>query len=210
MRLLAVALASAAWAGDAPAIAVPPPVATSTGAPAVVSKPAYAPAGAPDAAYPSPLVTAARAYRGRPYAWAGRGAELDCMGLVFLAWTDTTGQPWAQLSVNPTELVAARALGAPVPGLDGVLTEHIDWSLLRSGDVVFFIGRVPNPLEPAIVTLGGEPYWVRHMAVYEGDLLRRFIAGEHTVGAVAEVPMPAYLDTWRVWYQGIYVVRPGT
>lgn len=132
------------------------------------------------------------------------------MGLVFRAWTDVTGQPWRELSVNPTELVAARALGAPVPGLDGVLTERIDWSLLRSGDIVFFLSRVPNPVEPALATLDGEPHWVRHMAIYEGDLLRRFIAGEHTVGRVAELRMPDYLTTWAVWYQGIFVVRPGT
>ncbi|MES2644648.1 MAG: hypothetical protein V4850_34490 [Myxococcota bacterium] len=160
--------------------------------------------------YPAPLITAARKYRGRPYKWAGRAESLDCMGLVFLAWTDVTGQDWESLSVNPTELVAARSLGAPVPGLDGVLTEQIDWSLFRSGDVVFFLSRIPNPAEPALVTLDGEPHWVRHMALYEGDLLRRFIAGEHTKGKVSELPLPGYLDVWRVMYQGIFVVRPGT
>ncbi len=201
----------AAFAADpaAAADAVSTLTATPPSAPAATA-PRYAPAGAPDAAYPAPLITAARQYLGRPYRWAGRAESLDCMGLVFLAWTDVTGQRWKELSVNPTELVASRALGAPVAGLDGVLTEHIDWSLLRSGDVVFFLSRVPNPAEPALATLDGEPHWVRHMALYEGDLLRRFIAGEHTTGEVSELRLPVYLEAWRVWYQGIFVVRPGT
>lgn len=184
-------LAALALASDTP-VAAPSPTSAFTGV------------------YPAPLVTAARAYRGRKYKWAGRADTLDCMGLVFRAWTDVTGQRWEALSENPTELVAARSFGAPVPGLDGVLTEQIDWSLLRSGDVIFFLSRIPNPVEPSLVTLDGQPHWVRHMALYEGDLLRRFIAGEHTRGQVAELPLPGYLDVWRVMYQGIFVVRPGT
>jgi hypothetical protein len=202
--LLSAAL-GAASAADLPLAPAPPPIP----GPGVVIAPMYAPPGAPAAAYPAPLLEAARRYKGRPYAWAGRGDALDCMGLVFVAWTDVTGQPWEQLSENPTELVAARSFGAPVPGLDGVLAEDIDWSRLRSGDVIFFIGQWPNPLEPPIVTLGGEPYWVRHMGIYSGDLLRRFINGDPGMAEVAELSLPNYLAIYRI-YQGIYVVRPGT
>jgi cell wall-associated NlpC family hydrolase len=201
--LLVSALASAA---DLPP--QPPPIGVA--APAIALAPAWVPPGAPDAKYPAPLVTAARRHLGWPYRWAGRADTLDCMGLVFVAWTDVTGQPWEQLSDNPTELVAAHALGAPVPGLDGVLTDDIDWSLLHSGDVVFFIGLLPNPVEPSIATIGGDAYWVRHMGIYSGDLLRRFLNGDPGLGRVAELSLPDYLAVWHVWYQGIYVVRPGT
>lgn len=156
----------------------------------------------------APSVVAARRYLGRLYAFGGRGAELDCMGLVFRAWSDATGRSWRALSVNPTELVAKRQMGEPVPGLDGVLTAQVPWETLRSGDVLFFLAPAPNPNEPSLVTLGGAPQWVWHMGLYAGGPERSFVVGDHFAGAVVETPLPSYLAEHAHTYVGIYVVRP--
>ncbi len=153
-------------------------------------------------------VVAARRYLGRPYGWAGRGAELDCMGLVFRAWSDATGQSWRTLSVNPTTLVAKRQLGAPVPGLDGVANADIPWERLRSGDVIFFLGEQENVREPALLNLNGAPLWVWHMGLYAGGPARTFVVGDHYEGQVAELSLPAYLAAHGDVYVGIYVTRP--
>ena len=156
----------------------------------------------------APSVVAARAYLGRPYGWAGRGQELDCMGLVFRAWSDATGKPWRSLSVKPTTIVTKRQLGAPVPGLDGVLTSAIPWELLRSGDVIFFLGTGENPNEPSLVTLADTPLWVWHMGLYAGGPERTFVVGDHYEGRVSELSLPEYLQAHSDAYVGIFVVRP--
>lgn len=158
----------------------------------------------PDAA----SVEAARRYQGRPYGWGGRGEELDCMGLVFRAWADATGGDWRKLSVNPTEIVAKRQLGPPVPGLDGVRSADIDWSLLRSGDVIFFLGPSVNRNEPSLVSLDEVPHWVWHMGLYAGGPERRFVVGDHFAGQVVELRLDVYLERHADVYKGIFVVRP--
>jgi len=158
---------------------------------------------------PPPVVTAARRYLGRPYQFGARGRELDCMGLVFLAWADANDADWRKLSVNPSEIVAKRQLGAPVPGLDGVPTPRIDWKLLRPGDVIFLLGPPPNPAEPSLVTIDGVPEWVWHMGLYSGGDDHRFVVGDHFHGEVVEVALPAYLHSYAAWYDAIFVTRPG-
>lgn len=156
----------------------------------------------------APSVVAARAYLGRPYSWGARGQALDCMGLVFRAWSDATGQSWRSLSVNPTELVSRRQLGAPVEGLDGVKSEDIAWDRLRSGDVIFFLGDQVNPNEPALTRLDDAPHWVWHMGLYAGGPERQFVVGDHYAGHVVETSLPAYLAEHADVYRGVYVVRP--
>jgi cell wall-associated NlpC family hydrolase len=149
---------------------------------------------------PSPLVDAARAYLGRPYRFGGRGERLDCMGLVFLAWSDVTGSPWRRLSVMPTELVARGQLGAPVPGADGV--REVELSRLQPGDVLYFLAAVENPAEPPLVALDGVPVWVWHMGLYSGR--GAFIASDPVRGRVVEAPL-----TLR-GYAALFATRPGT
>lgn len=162
--------------------------------------------GAPEV--PAPIIVAARRYQGRLYTFGGRGRTLDCMGLVFLAWADTTGRDWRSLSVNPTQLVARRQLGRPVAGLDGVTSARIPWALLRSGDVLFFLGPAENPNEPALVSLDGVPHWVWHMGLWVGGSDQAFIVGDHYAGRVVEQPLAPYLAEHADVYAGIYVVRP--
>ncbi|MBM4367980.1 MAG: C40 family peptidase [Deltaproteobacteria bacterium] len=159
---------------------------------------------APLAGHPE-LVEAARRYLGRPYRFGGRGEQLDCMGLVFLAWSSADRGPWRKLSVNPTTLVAKGQLGQPAPGLDGVLAGDIDLALLAPGDVLLLLGWTENPSEPALTTLGGLPAWTWHMGLYSGG--GRFIVGDHYAGKVVEEPLLAHLGR-HLEYAGLYAVRP--
>ena len=151
------------------------------------------------------LVDAARNYMGRPYNFGGRGATLDCMGLVFLAWSDAGRGPWRPLSVNPTTLVSKRQLGDPVPGASPVLSTQLQTSSLAPGDVLFFLSGAQNPAEPALVTLDDEALWVWHMGMYAGEA--RFVVGDHFAGQVVEEPLPAYLAEHDN-YVAVYAVRP--
>lgn len=173
------------------------------------STPSAAPTPAPVQVEPSPLVDAARAYLGRPYSFGGRGEQLDCLGLIFRAWADVTGQSWRSLSVMPTTLVGREQLGAPVPGLAGVRTADIDWSVLRPGDFVLLLDPMENPAEPALVEVDGEPMWVWHTGLYAGGPKRTFIVGDHYAGQVVETPLPEYLREHAIAYSGLFVVRPG-
>lgn len=154
------------------------------------------------------LVTSARSYLDRPYAWGGRGTSLDCLGLVFRAWQDVTGTSWKRISVYPTKMVEKQQLGAPVPGLDGVLTADIPWPSLEPGDVILFLGAAENPAEPALATVSGTPLWVWHTAIYSGGPQRRFVVADHFAGEVVETELPRYLAEEGSGYAGIFVVRP--
>lgn len=154
------------------------------------------------------LVTAARNYLDRPYSWGGRGASLDCLGLIFKAWQDVTGTSWKRISVYPTTMVEKQQLGAPVPALDGVLTADIPWDRLEPGDFILFLGAAENHAEPALVTVKGTPLWVWHTALYSGGPDRRFVVGDHFAGEVVETELPRYLKEEGSGYAGIFVVRP--
>lgn len=154
------------------------------------------------------LVEAARRYLGRPYSFGGRGSYIDCMGLVFRAWTDAGRGDYRGLSVNPTELVSKRQLGAPVPGLSPVASHAVDYAVLRAGDVLFFLGTAENTNEPSLASLGGQPVWVWHMGLYSGGERRDFVVGDHYAASVVETSLPAYLANHPV-YVGLFVVRPG-
>ncbi len=153
------------------------------------------------------LVSAARNYLGRLYTFGARGPDLDCMGLVFLAWTDAGRGPWQSLSVNPTEIVAKRQLGTPIPGLSPAASRTLDLSLFQPGDVIFFLSDAENPREPALVTLQDVPLWVAHMGMYSGGPDHDFIVGDHYAGQVVEEPLAPYLALHDI-YLAVYAVRP--
>lgn len=128
------------------------------------------------------------------------------MGLVFLAWSEATGESWRRLSVNPTEIVAKRQLGETV--VAGIAAAAVDWSLLAPGDVIFLLAPTENPAEPAMTTVAGVPHWVWHMGLYSGGATRAFIVGDHFAGRVTEEPLPAYLRAHADTYDAILVTRP--
>lgn len=118
------------------------------------------------------LIQNAKEYLGREYRWNGRDTkknpDIDCMGLVFLAYSKTTGKPWYNLSVNPSELVKSGKLGRPVNGLEGVLREDIDYSKLKEGDVVYFLVQNFAINDAPLAEIDGNSYWPWHMGLYEG------------------------------------------
>jgi len=154
------------------------------------------------------LVTAARTYLDRPYAWGGRGAKLDCLGLVFRAWQDVTGTSWKAISVYPTKMVAKEQLGSAPDGLAGVLSSSLPYDALEPGDVLLFLDPTENPAEPALATVAGTPMWVWHTGLYAGGPDRTFVVGDHFAGKVVETSLPRYLREEGSGYLGLYVLRP--
>lgn len=147
-------------------------------------------------AQPSPqaisvALEAGRALKGQPYQLGGRlktGQGVDCEGVVFAVAERLTGCGWRSFPVDPTVMLATRALGDRVKGLDPIASAELDLALLRPGDVVLLVAPTRNPKEGPIGQLGGVDVWVWHTGVYSGD--GRWLVGDHYAGEVVEVPLP--------------------
>ncbi len=155
------------------------------------------------------MVDHARATLGTPYRLGGRcknaGDGIDCQGVLFYAAERVGECSWRSYSVNPTETVADRELGDPVPGLDPVATADLAVERLLPGDVLFLVDEAENPAEPAIGTLAGTPVWVWHTGLYAGD--GRWIVGDHYAGRSVETDLLDYLREHAGAYQGVFVLR---
>jgi len=144
-------------------------------APATVSAPppAAPPAPAPVSPRAARALAAGEALLGEPYRWGGRNEPghpgVDCLGLLYLAWGSVTGTPWRRYPVNPSELVTSGLLGAPVPGLDGVLRAEVDTATLQPGDVLYFLMANYEIPDSPLWTHEGTPYWPWHTGLYAGD-----------------------------------------
>ncbi len=116
------------------------------------------------------FLEAAKKYLGAPFVWDGRSKQrLDCMGLIFLAYTDITGESWQNLSVLSSKLVSGKKLGSPVKGLNGVLKNDIDYSKLKKGDILYFLVTTEiYDTDPPLVTIDSIPYYVWHMGIFAG------------------------------------------
>lgn len=165
------------------------------------------------AAAKTPLATAkaaraiavARGYLGTPYRWEGRDTArfpgLDCLGLLFRAWGAVDGTAWTAYPPNPSPLVASGRLGAPVPGLDGVLRADVDPAALRAGDVLYLLLAGYEIPDAPLWTHDGVSYWPWHTAMYVGDGV---VIEASPLGAVREGPLVGL--TW----DALYVTRvPG-
>jgi cell wall-associated NlpC family hydrolase len=145
---------------------------------------------------------------GKPYAWGGRlrkGEGIDCMGVVLAAAERASGCGWKSYSVKPTELVAQRTWGTPVPHLSPIATEALDVKSLEKGDVLLFVGPLANPAEPAIATMDTVPVWVWHVGLYVGE--GNFVVGDHHAGHATIEPLLPYLAAHADEYSGEYVLR---
>ena len=64
------------------------------------------------------FVENAKKYIGTPYNWGGRLTEkypgLDCLGLLFLAHSETFGSEWYNFSTYPSKIIEKNRLGKPV------------------------------------------------------------------------------------------------
>lgn len=165
-------------------------------------------------AQPSPqaisaALEAGRALKGQPYQLGGRlkkGQGVDCEGVVFAVAERLTGCGWRSFPVDPTVMLATRALGDRVKGLDPVASAELDLTRLQPGDVVLLVAPTRNPKEGPIGQLAGVDVWVWHTGVYSGD--GRWLVGDHYAGEVVEVPLADYLREHADAYQGVFVLRP--
>lgn len=154
-------------------------------------------------------VEAARALLGTPYRLGGRmrNAEdgIDCQGVLFLAAQAIRRCDWRSYSVYPTRSVAARELGAPVPGMAPVASRALDPRKLLAGDVLLLVGFQENPAEGPIGELEGRKVWVWHTGLSSGS--RRWIVGDHYAGEAVEVDLADYLSAHADAYAGVVVTR---
>ncbi|MGQ9702021.1 MAG: hypothetical protein ACUVQT_06165, partial [bacterium] len=116
------------------------------------------------------FLEAAKKYLGVPFAWGGRSRQkLDCMGLIFLSYSDKTGRDWRNLSICPTKLVKSKRLGSPVSGFDGILREDIDYIKLKKGDIIYFLTTTKiNDTDPPLVQIDSILYYSWHMGIFAG------------------------------------------
>ena len=155
------------------------------------------------------MVQHARETLGTPYRLGGRcrkpGDGIDCQGVLFYAAERVGECSWRSYSVMPTETVADRELGEPVPGMDPVATADLRVGQLVPGDVLFLVDEAENPAEPAIGRLGDTPVWVWHTGLYAGN--GRWIVGDHYAGQAVETDLARYLRDHSGAYQGVFVLR---
>lgn len=72
---------------------------------------------------------AGRALLGVPYEFGGRmkdGGGTDCEGVIFAVAERLTGCGWRSFPADPTRIVATRALGDRVKGLDPIASKALD------------------------------------------------------------------------------------
>jgi hypothetical protein len=153
------------------------------------------------------VVEAARELLGVKYRLGGRlrtkAEGIDCQGLIFYALRGLTRCGYRSYSLNPTENVAWRELGAPVPGLAPASALSFDPGLLRPGDVVFLLAPSRNPREPSLASLDGAPQWVWHTGLAtEGGA---WIHADYTTGKVREEDLRGFLT--KNGYAGVFVLR---
>jgi len=83
--------------------------------------------------------------------------------LIFFAYEKVLGRHWTRYSVMPSINVREKQLGAPVPGLDGVLAAKVDHGKLQKGDVLFFLQRDDNlDADEPLLVRGDDRYGVWH------------------------------------------------
>lgn len=153
------------------------------------------------------VVGAARELLGARYQLGGRlrtkGEGIDCQGLIFYGLQGINRCGYRSYSLNPTETVAWRELGSPVPGLAPAATASFEKSLLRAGDVIFLLAPSRNPREPALTTLDGTPQWVWHTGLAtEGGA---WIHADYATGYVREEDLRGFL--LKNGYSGLFVLR---
>lgn len=121
----------------------------------------------------NPFIKEAEKYLGTSFKWEGRDTKknpsLDCLGLVFRAYSKATNQDWTKYPVKPWEMISQRTFGPPVKGLDGVLKKDIDYNKLREGDVVHILSTIKaeESWKPMAV-INETNYYGHHLVIYIG------------------------------------------
>lgn len=129
----------------------------------------------------------ARKYLSVEYHFGGRLTKnnpgIDCLGLIFLSYSKTFGKKWRDFSVNPSEIIEKKQLGKPVEGLDGILSENVDASMLEKGDIIYLLIR--NRIEDKpLANLNGADYWPWHVGIYSDKEKNLFLEANPIYGVI--------------------------
>ena len=125
------------------------------------------------------FVENARKYFGAEYIWGGRLTKmnpgLDCLGLIFLPYAETFNKKWTEISVNPSEIIEKKQLGKQIKGLDGILTENIDFSKLEEGDIIYLLAEERKINDKPLAEINGKKYWPWHTGIYSNKEKNLFL-----------------------------------
>lgn len=128
---------------------------------------------------------------------------IDCLSLLFFAYEAELGTPWWRFSVIPTVSVAREELGKPVTGMDGILRDELDASLLRPGDVLFFLMEDYNlQADGPLLERDQRQYGTWHTGFFHSH-----VNGEHRVLHAAPGEQVRYDPIERIAFDGVYVLR---
>lgn len=116
----------------------------------------------------SDVVSEARTYLGTPFTWEGRSEKgLDCLGLVFLPYSEVTGQNWKKYPVCAWEMIKQETFGKPIPGLNGVLSDSINYELFKTGDVIHILSDVKcSVFWQKICSIDTILYYAHHTGIF--------------------------------------------
>lgn len=124
------------------------------------------------------FVENAREYIGTTYSWGGRLTKknpgLDCLGLLFIPYSETFGTKWYDFSVYPSQIVEKNQLGKPVKGLDGILSEDVQISNLQEGDIIYLLSKTKIQDKP-LAKINGIEYWPWHTGIYSNKKENLFL-----------------------------------
>lgn len=124
------------------------------------------------------FVTNARKHIGTPYLWGGRLTKknpgLDCLGLLFVPYSETFETKWYDFSVYPSEIIEKQQLGKPVKGLDGILSEDVNISNLQEGDIIYLLSKTKIQDKP-LAKINGIEYWPWHTGIYSNKSKNLFL-----------------------------------
>jgi len=153
------------------------------------------------------FVENAKKYLGTKYQWDGRNTKknpnLDCLGLIFLAYSKTYNKKWTEISVNPSEIVKKEQLGKPVKGLEGVLKDSINFSKLEEGDIIYLLSTSEIKDKP-LAKINGIDYWPWHTGIYS-DKKNNLLLHAEPGKKVVETDFKEYLN--KTITDGIFITE---
>src|SRR3989344_5053434 len=153
------------------------------------------------------FVENAKKYLGEEYQWGGRltkkNPNLDCLGLIFLAYSKTYNKKWTEISINPSEIVKKEQLGKPVKGLEGILKDSINFSALEEGDIIYLLSASEIKDKP-LAKINGINYWPWHTGIYS-DKKNNLLLHAEPGKKVVETDFKEYLN--RTITDGIFITE---
>jgi len=156
------------------------------------------------------FVENAKKYLGTQYHWGGRLTKkypgLDCLGLLFVAHSETFGSKWYDFSVYPSKIVEKNQLGKPVKGLDGILSKDLDFSKLKEGDIIYLLSESIIRDKP-LANIQGKDYWPWHTGMYSNKEENLFLEASPLLKEVVESNFKKILEDNPKLNKAIFVTR---